>query len=124
MAQTATSKAMTACEKVFNMVELLDIVLSHIVNHHNSILFCDCIVDCDPLHEIFLLQKVNKTFYNHIHGSTITAQKLYSGSSFRHRPIPNVESYSRKTVYSVMGLFRTVQMQVSTDEAMEMTLAL
>jgi hypothetical protein len=54
------SKGLSACEKVINTVELLDNVLEYV-----------------PLKQVFVLQRINKTFRNHVHGDTHTARRLH-----------------------------------------------
>ena len=81
MAQGTDSSAMTVCEKVFSTVELLDNVLCCILDERKSVCPLDwenrLKSDTDPLRDTFLLERVNKTFYNHIRGETKVAQELY-----------------------------------------------
>ena len=55
-----SSQELSATEKVINTVELLDQILEHV-----------------PLKQIFVLQRVNQAFHNHVRGETRTAQRLH-----------------------------------------------
>lgn len=78
-ADSSFSPTMAAAEAVFSTVELLDMILLRVVeedevtgshNYHAT-------YRSDSLHEVFELQKVNKTFYYHINGKTGIAQALF-----------------------------------------------
>lgn len=60
----------SVCERVFNTAELLDLILDHLLRSRED-------HDGQVLRWTFNLQRINKTFYSHLRGSTSTAGELY-----------------------------------------------
>jgi hypothetical protein len=69
---------MAACEKVFNTVELLDMILLYTLPPNDSKVYCNwgAVKPVEP-NRTLLLQRGNKTFYNHINGDTEIARALH-----------------------------------------------
>ena len=69
---------MTAVERVFGMVELLDAILLHNIPHSidNTSQYTDAV------RQTLIFQLVNKTFYQHIHGDTTISRILHVHPAF------------------------------------------
>ena len=80
-AGAVSSSTLSACEKVINTVELLDAILAHV-----------------PIRQAFLLQKVSKAFYRHIHGSSEVAKAVHLS------PKLNIELTSIVHVFPLLHL--------------------
>jgi hypothetical protein len=74
---TSADNIMTPCEEVFNTVELLDMILMNVLSLH-----IPHSKNYDMLsRQIFALQRMNNTFYNHINGDTEVARALHLAPS-------------------------------------------
>lgn len=91
---------MTAAEAVLGTVELLDMILLCVIERINT----------DPWQDVFRLQMVNKTFYNHVNGGTRTAQALHLMPEPNRSPrayLLDVKSIIRKRA---LRIFDSVQL--------------